>query len=388
MTTSAFERAVAARRGRLWPLSVAPMMERTDRHLRAFLRRITRSTLLYTEMITSSAVLHGDREHLLGFSPEEKPLALQLGGDDPAALAACARIAVEWGYDEVNLNVGCPSDRVQQASFGACLMARPQVVAAAVAAMREAVALPVTVKHRIGIDEQDRFEDLEGFVTSVAAAGCDRFIVHARKAWLSGLSPKENRTLPPLRYDEVYRLKREHPELAIEINGGITGLDQARDHLALVDGAMIGRAACDDPYLFAAADSDFFGEPPEGGALEVEASRPPTRRQVIEAYLPYVERWCSRGTPLPRLARPVFGLFAGRPGARAWKRHLAEHAHLPGAGPEVMLAAMARVPEEVLDETTLAGEDDNSCHPERSEGSGGRDSWAELAHPDPSLRSG
>ncbi len=333
------------RRGRLWPLSVAPMMEQTDRHLRAFLRRITRRTLLYTEMLSTGAVLHGDREHLLGFSPEEKPLALQLGGDDPVALALCARVAEEWGYDEINLNVGCPSERVQQASFGACLMARPEVVAGAVAAMRAAVPLPVTVKHRIGIDDQDRYEDLARFVTTVAAAGCDRFIVHARKAWLSGLSPKENRTVPPLRYEEVHRLKREHPYLAIEINGGITRLDQAREHLARVDGVMIGRAACDDPYLFAPADRDFFdGSPAEG------MDEPPSRREVVEAFLPYVERWASRGTPLPRLLRGPLGLFAGQPGTRAWKRYLAENAHLPGAGPEVILAALARVPEGVLDE--------------------------------------
>lgn len=349
MTTSAPELVRAERRGGLWPLSVAPMMERTDRHFRAFLRCITCRTLLYTEMIVSGAVLHGDREHLLGFSPEEGPLALQLGGDDPDALAACAAVARDWGYDEVNLNVGCPSDRVQQASFGACLMARPEAVARAVAAMRNAVDLPVTVKHRIGIDDADRYEDMERFVTTVAAAGCDRFVVHARKAWLTGLSPKENRTLPPLRYEEVYRLKREHPELAIEINGGITGLDQATEHLAFVDGVMIGRAACDDPFLFAPADRDYFGGPIAG-----EPSELPTRRQVIEEFLPYVERWCSRGTSLNRLLRGPLGLFAGRPGARAWRRHLAENAHLPGAGPEVVLAAMARVPEEVLDEPAPA----------------------------------
>jgi tRNA-dihydrouridine synthase A len=344
MTTAAISSVAgpaAGRRGVLRPLSVAPMMDRTDRHFRAFLRRITRRTLLYTEMITTGAVLHGDRDHLLGFSPEERPLALQLGGDDPHELAAAARIAAARGYDEVNLNVGCPSERVQKGSFGACLMAEPERVAAAVEAMRAAVDLPVTVKHRIGIDAADRYEDMLRFVETVAAAGCDRFSVHARKAWLSGLSPKENRTVPPLRYEEVVRLKRELPHLAVEINGGILDLAAVRQHLAAgVDAAMIGRAAYDDPYLLAAADRDLFGDP----------VTPPSRRKAIEAFLPYVEDRLRRGDPLKRLARHLTGLFAHRPGARAWKRHLAENAHLPGAGPEVLLAAMAKVPPEVLDE--------------------------------------
>ncbi|HUO85800.1 MAG TPA: tRNA dihydrouridine(20/20a) synthase DusA [Thermoanaerobaculia bacterium] len=333
------------RRGVRRPLSVAPMMDRTDRHCRAFLRRITRRTLLYSEMITAAAVIHGDRDHLLGHSEEERPLALQLGGDEPGELAQAARIAEEWGYDEVDLNVGCPSDRVKKGRFGACLMAEPQRVAAAVAAMRDAVDLPVTVKHRIGIDQADRYEDMLAFVTTVAAAGCDRFSVHARKAWLSGLSPKENRTLPPLRHEEVHRLKRELPHLAIVVNGGIRDLAAARRHLeAGVDGVMIGRAAYDDPYLFAAADRDVFAQPEE----------PPSRRRVIEELLPYVERQLVAGVPLKRVARHLLGLFAGRPGARAWKRHLAENAHLEGAGPEVLLAAMARVPAEVLDESPPA----------------------------------
>jgi tRNA-dihydrouridine synthase A len=333
------------RRGVRRPLSVAPMMDRTDRHCRAFLRRITRRTLLYSEMITAAAVIHGDRDHLLGYSEEERPLALQLGGEEPGELAQAARIAAEWGYDEVDLNVGCPSDRVKKGRFGACLMAEPQRVAAAVAAMREAVDLPVTVKHRIGIDEADRYEDMLAFVTTVAAAGCDRFSVHARKAWLSGLSPKENRTLPPLRHEEVHRLKRELPHLAIVVNGGIRDLATARHHLeAGVDGVMIGRAAYDDPYLFAAADRDVFAQPGE----------PPSRRRVIEELLPYVERQLVAGVPLKRVARHLLGLFAGRPGARSWKRHLAENAHLDGAGLDVLLAAMARVPAEVLDETPAA----------------------------------
>ncbi|HEX6203190.1 MAG TPA: tRNA dihydrouridine(20/20a) synthase DusA [Thermoanaerobaculia bacterium] len=331
----------AAPRGVTRPLSVAPMMERTDRHFRAFLRRITRRTLLYSEMITTGAVLHGDREHLLGFSPEERPLALQLGGDDPGELARAAGLAAEWGYDEVNLNVGCPSDRVQKGRFGACLMAEPERVAAAVAAMRQAVDLPVTVKHRLGIDDADRYEDLHRFVVTVAAAGCDRFSVHARKAWLSGLSPKENRTVPPLRYEAVHRLKRELPHLVIEINGGILDLAAAREHLAAgVDAVMIGRAAYDAPYLLAAADRGLFAD----------RAPAPSRREVIEAFLPYVEDRLRRGDPLKRLTRHVLGLFAGRPGARAWKRHLAENAHREGAGPEVLLAAMAKVPGEVLEE--------------------------------------
>jgi tRNA-dihydrouridine synthase A len=327
------------RRGERHPVSVAPMMDHTDRHCRAFLRLLTRRSLLYTEMITTGAVRHGDREHLLGFSPEEHPLALQLGGDDPAALAESARIAWDFGYDEVNLNVGCPSDRVQAGRFGACLMREPAVVARAVEAMRRAVPLPVTVKHRIGVDELDRYEDLLAFVDTVAAAGCDRFIVHARKAWLTGLSPRENRTVPPLRYADVHRLKRERPALAIEINGGITRVEEIREQLAHVDGVMLGRAAYEDPYVFADVDSCVYGDP----------APPPTRREVVERLLPYVERWRSRGLPLGRISRHATGLFTGQRGARAWKRHLAENAHKPDAGPEVLEAAMALVPAEVLD---------------------------------------
>ena len=341
MAAAHVDRASArGRRGRTPPLSVAPMMDRTDRHFRAFLRRITRRTLLYTEMVTTGAVLHGDRERILGFSPEERPLALQLGGDDPADLAACAEIAAGLGYDEVNLNVGCPSDRVQKGRFGACLMAEPERVAEAVAAMRRAVELPVTVKHRIGVDELDHYEDMRRFVETVAAAGCDRFSVHARKAWLSGLSPKDNREIPPLRWAEVHRLKAELPHLAIEINGGVHDLAAAREHLEHVDGVMIGRAAYDDPYALAPADRDLFGEPAD----------PPSRREVVERFLPYVEDQLALGEPLKRLTRHALGLFANRPGARAWRRHLAENAHLDGAGPEVLLDAMGNVSDAVLDE--------------------------------------
>lgn len=332
------------RRGRRWPLSVAPMMDRTDRHYRFFMRQITRRTLLYTEMVTAAAILRGgDLEKTLGFDAREKPLALQLGGDDPRQLAACAAIAEDLGYDEINLNVGCPSDRVQKGRFGACLMAEPPRVADAVAAMRDAVALPVTVKHRIGVDDLDRYEDMLAFVETVAEAGCDRFSVHARKAWLSGLSPKQNREVPPLRYEDVYRLKRELPSLAIEINGGVTSLDDAERHLDHVDGVMIGRAAYDRPFMFAGADRRFFG-----------ATEPaPTRRQVVDALLPYLESWQRRGMAPGHLTRHVLQLFAGQPGARAWRRHLSENAPRAGDGRELLRAALARVPDEVLDQPAL-----------------------------------
>ncbi len=327
------------RRGPAWPLSIAPMMDRTDRHYRFFMRRITRRTLLYTEMVTTGALLRGDRERFLGFDPQEKPLALQLGGDDPEALAECARIAEEAGYDEVNLNVGCPSDRVQKGRFGACLMAEPGRVADAVAAMRAAVRLPVTVKQRIGVDDLDRYEDMRAFVETVARAGCDRFSVHARKAWLSGLSPKENREVPPLRYEDVYRLKRELPGLAVEINGGVTTLEEAERHLERVDGVMIGRAAYDRPYLFADADRRFYGSD----------AAPPTRRRVAEAMVPYLERWHARGLPVARVTRHLLQLFAGQPGARAWRRFLSENAPKPGARPEILRFALERLPAAALD---------------------------------------
>lgn len=324
------------------PISVAPMMDRTDRHFRWFLRRITRHALLYTEMVTTGALLRGENpERFLGFHPDERPLALQLGGDDAAELAECARMAEERGYDEVNLNVGCPSDRVQSGHFGVCLMGEPERVAEAVAAMREAVAIPVTVKHRIGFDDRDRYEDMLAFVDAVAAAGADRFTVHARKAWLQGLSPRENRDVPPLRYEAVYRLKAERPELVVEINGGVRSLDEARDHLGRVDAVMMGRAAYDDPFSLAAVDRELFGE---------TAAEPATRRRVVGELLPYAEELVRRGEPLSRLTRHVLGLFAGRPGARAWRRHLSEHAHLDGAGPEVLADAAAKVLDEVLDE--------------------------------------
>lgn len=334
------------RRGVTPPLSVAPMMDRTDRHFRLLLRLISRHTLLYTEMVTTGAVIHGDRRRHLDFDDRERPLALQLGGDDPATLAECARMAADWGYDEVNLNIGCPSDRVQNGHFGACLMAHPDRVARAVEAMRRAVDLPVTVKHRIGIDHLDSYEHMLGFVDTVAAAGCYRFSVHARIAWLQGLSPKENRTVPPLRYDDVYRLKRERPELPIEINGGITTLDESEEHLRHVDAVMIGRAAWDTPWLFAGADRRFFGP----------TTHSPTRRQVAEAFLAYLEERLTAGDSLHHVAKPIFNLFSGRPGARAFRRHLSENLHRPGAGPQTLRDALDLVPDQVLDEETRVPE--------------------------------
>ena len=320
-------------------LSVAPMMDRTDRHYRYFMRQITRHTLLYTEMITTAALMHGDAERFLAFSEVEKPLALQLGGDDPAALAYCARLAEDWGYDEVNLNVGCPSDRVQQGHFGACLMAQPEVVARGVEAMRRATSLRVTVKHRIGIDGLERYEDMERFVGVVAGAGCESFIVHARIAVLQGLSPKENRTVPPLRYDDVYRLKAAHPQLHIAINGGITTLQQAVGHLQAVDGVMIGRTAYDQPFLFALADNLFFAD----------ESVPPSRREVLAAMLSYLERWTARGLPPHRITRHLLGLFAHQPAARAWRRLLSEQALSADNAITVLKTALNDLPANVLD---------------------------------------
>jgi tRNA-dihydrouridine synthase A len=315
------------------PLCVAPMMDWTDRNCRFFHRQISRHALLYTEMLTTGAVIHGDRERLLGFSPAEHPVAIQLGGSEPDQLAKAARIAEEWGYDEINLNVGCPSDRVQSGRFGACLMAEPELVARLVAAMREAVRIPVTVKSRLAIDELEEWPTIEHFVRLVSAAGCQRFIVHARKAWLQGLSPKENRDVPPLRYELVHRLKAEFPHLDISLNGGVKSLDAAAEHLRQVDGVMIGRAAYENPYLLAEADRRFFG-----------ATEPPRERHaVVEAMLPYMEERLRQGAPLSAITRHMLGLFQGLPGARAWRRYLSENVHKPGAGPEVVSAALAMV---------------------------------------------
>ena len=306
------------------------MMDWTDRHCRYFLRLISRHVYLYTEMITTGAILHGDSERLLRFHPDEHPLALQLGGSDPGELAACARIAAKYGYDEVNLNVGCPSDRVQTGRFGACLMADPALVAECVAAMGEASPLPVTVKTRIGIDEHQSYAFLAQFVATVASAGCRTLIIHARKAWLQGLSPKENREVPPLDYQAVYRVKQDFPQLEIILNGGITDLNQAQDHLTKVDGVMLGRAAYHNPYLLAEVDRRFFGD-----------LRPPlSRHQVVARMLPYVEQELAAGTRLHHITRHILGLYQGVPGARAWRRYLSEHGHGEAAGPEVIQQAL------------------------------------------------
>ena len=307
-------------------LSVAPMMDWTDRHYRYFARLLTRHTLLYTEMVTTGALIHGDTARFLRHDPAEHPVALQLGGADPAEMAHCARLGADAGFCEVNINVGCPSDRVQNGRFGACLMAEPDVVADCVAAMKAAVAVPVTVKTRIGIDERDSYEALAGFTDAVVNAGCDALIVHARKAWLQGLSPRQNRDVPPLRYDVVLRLKQDFPELPMVLNGGIQTLAQATGFLERLDGAMIGRAAYQTPWLLADADRVIFSDP----------APPPTPHEVLDAFGPYVERELAAGVPLNSITRHLLGLFQGRPGARRWRRHLSEQAHRPRAGIEVL----------------------------------------------------
>jgi tRNA-dihydrouridine synthase A len=309
---------------------VAPMMDATDRHCRYFLRQLTRHALLYTEMVTAAAVLHAAREPLLGFDPAEQPVALQLGGSDPAQMAQCAPIAEDMGYVEVNINVGCPSERVRDGRFGACLMAQPALVGECVAAMRARTRLPVTVKTRIGIDDADSYEHLAHFVDTVAAGGCNTFIVHARKAWLSGLSPRENREIPPLRHALVYRLAREHPALEIVINGGITTLAQCREHLQHVHGVMLGREPYRNPYLLADVDRVLFGA----------AHSPPTREAVVEIMADYAARRHAAGDALHRITRHLLGLYQQQPGARAWRRHLSEQANRPGAGPGLLRDAL------------------------------------------------
>ena len=313
--------------------SIAPMMEWTDRHCRFFHRLLTRRATLYTEMITTGAVLHGDRARLMAFDPAEHPLALQLGGSHPRQLAQCARIAEDFGYDEVNLNVGCPSDRVQEGRFGACLMAEPALVGDCVAAMSSSIKLPVTVKCRIGIDEQDPEEALETLTHAVEQAGVAALIVHARKAWLAGLSPRENRDVPPLDYARVYRLKAAHRGLAVVINGGVLDLDQVRTHLAHLDGVMMGRAAYQEPWRLLEVDPLLFGEP----------ARFASPREAAEALIPYLERELARGTRLHAITRHVLGLFRGVPGARAFRRHLATEGVKPGADAHTFRAALALV---------------------------------------------
>src|SRR6478672_10461715 len=313
--------------------SIAPMMEWTDRHCRFFHRLLTRRALLYTEMITTGAVLNGDRARLLAFDPAEHPLALQLGGSDPQALAQCARIAEDFGFDEVNLNVGCPSDRVQEGRFGARLMAEPALVGDCVAAMTSSVKLPVTVKCRIGIDEQDPEEALEALTNAVEQAGVAALVVHARKAWLAGLSPRENRDIPPLDYTRVYRLKAAHRGLAVVLNGGIADLDHVVTHLAHLDGVMMGRAAYQEPWRLLAVDPMLFGEP----APFV------TPKQAAAALIPYIQREVARGTRLHAITRHLHGLFRAVPGARAYRRHLATAAVKPGSCAEVLAEALALV---------------------------------------------
>jgi len=317
--------------------SIAPMMDWTDRHCRTFHRQLTRHALLYTEMVTAPAVLHGDRPRLLGLAGEhEHPVALQLGGSDPGALGEAAAIGETFGYDEINLNVGCPSDRVQEGRFGACLMAEPDLVAACVTTMQRQVKVPVTVKCRIGIDDQDSEADFQRFIDVVAGAGVTTFIVHARKAWLKGLSPKENREIPPLDYARVYRLKAAHPELTISINGGISDLDAAEEHLRHVDGVMLGRAAYQTPYILADVDRRFFGR----------EAPPVTRREAVEGMLPHIERHLAAGGRLNNVVRHMLGLYHGEPRARLFRRHLSENAPRETATLATLLHALALVEED------------------------------------------
>jgi tRNA-dihydrouridine synthase A len=313
--------------------AVAPMMDWTDRHCRFFHRLLSRRARLYTEMVTTGAVIHGPRDRLLAFSPEEHPVAVQLGGSDPAALAQAARVCADFGYDEVNLNVGCPSDRVQDGRFGACLMREPALVGDCVAAMKAVVRIPVTVKCRIGVDDQDPREALDRLAEAAVAAGVDALIVHARKAWLQGLSPRENRDIPPLDYGQVRRLKAAYPTLPIVLNGGLNAIKEAQAHLAHVDGVMLGRAAYQNPEILLRVDPELFGE--AAPAADAFAA--------LEAFEPYVAARLAEGVRLGQMTRHILGLFAGRPGARAYRRHLATKATKPGAGLDVLRAAVAEV---------------------------------------------
>jgi tRNA-dihydrouridine synthase A len=315
------------------PISIAPMMDWTDRHCRYFLRLLSPSALLYTEMVTAAAIHHGDYAALLAFDESEHPVAVQLGGSDPALMAEAARRGGEFGYDEININVGCPSDRVQSGQFGACLMDRPKLVADCVSAMRDSVDAPVTIKTRIGIDDQDSYKFLRRFVDTVREAGCSKFIVHARIAILGGLSPKENRSVPPLQYERVYQLKNEFPDLEIILNGGVTGISQVDEILQRVDGVMIGRQAYHDPYLLARLEQHFN-----------PARVMPDRCAIVERMLPYIETELSKGERLGRVTRHMLGLFTGQPGARAWRRHISENSFKDGAGPEVLRQALEKMP--------------------------------------------
>ncbi|WP_099609080.1 tRNA dihydrouridine(20/20a) synthase DusA [Vibrio coralliilyticus] len=317
--------------------SIAPMLDWTDRHCRYFHRLLTSETLLYTEMVTTGAIIHGKGD-FLAYNQEEHPVALQLGGSNTQDLATCAKLAQERGYDEINLNVGCPSDRVQNGRFGACLMAEPQLVAECVAAMRDVVDVPVTVKTRIGIDDQDSYEFLTDFVSIVSEkGGCDQFTIHARKAWLSGLSPKENREIPPLDYPRAYQLKKDFAHLNIAINGGVKTLDDTKEHLTHLDGVMVGREAYQNPYILAEVDQQIFG-------LDKPVKK---RTQVVEEMYPYIESQLEKGAYLGHITRHMLGLFQNMPGARQWRRYISENAHKPGSGIEVVETALSKIPKEL-----------------------------------------
>lgn len=317
--------------------SIAPMLDWTDRHCRYFHRLLSSQTLLYTEMVTTGAIIHGKGD-FLAYNEEEHPLALQLGGSNPKDLAHCAKLAQERGYDEINLNVGCPSDRVQNGRFGACLMADPELVAQCISEMNAVVDIPVTVKTRIGIDDLDSYQFLTDFVTTVSEkGGCEQFTIHARKAWLSGLSPKENREIPPLDYDRAYQLKRDFPHLVIAVNGGVKTLQESAEHLGHLDGVMVGREAYQNPYILAEVDSQLFG-------LDTPIKK---RRQIVEEMYPYIEQQLSNGSYLGHITRHMLGLFQHMPGARQWRRYISENAHKPSSGIEVVQAALAKIPQEL-----------------------------------------
>lgn len=315
------------------PISIAPMMDWTDRHCRFFMRLLTPSAFLYTEMVTAAAVHHGDADRFLRFNAEEHPVALQLGGSNPGWMASATRKAADYGYDEININVGCPSDRVQSGQFGACLMAEPQTVAACLVAMQAEIQAPVTVKTRIGIDDNDNDEFLHRFVSVLVEAGCRKFVIHARIAVLDGLSPKDNRSIPPLNYERVFRIKRDFPDLEIVINGGLAGLAEVEGVLRHVDGAMIGRQAYHQPYFLAELEHHFNPGQPL-----------PKRHHIVHAMLPYIDSVVASGEPLHRVTRHMLGLYAGQPGARAWRRYISENAHRPGAGKEVLINALSAMP--------------------------------------------
>ena len=309
---------------------IAPMLDWTDRHCRFFHRLISQHALLYTEMVTTGALIHGDHHRFLQHNPLQNPVAFQLGGSNPRELAICARMVEDYGYTQVNLNVGCPSDRVQNGRFGACLMAEPELVAECFAAMSLAVAIPVTIKSRIGIDERDSYQELAQFIATIANAGCKTFIVHARKAWLSGLSPKQNREVPPLRYDLVYQLKKDFPQLEIIVNGGITSLDQVEEMLKNVDGVMMGREAYHNPYILANVDRRFF----------CAISDPLSRHEIVAKLIPYIQEQLKTEVRLNSVSRHILGLFHGEPGARGWRRYISENVSKSGADENVILEAL------------------------------------------------